>query len=50
MARLSNDPNRLATTSATITAPIVPTIAPDQVLFGLTAGINFGPPKARPAK
>ncbi len=31
-------------------APSVPAMAPDQVFFGLTAGISFGPPKARPAK
>ena len=35
---------------ATITAPSVPPIAPDQVFFGLTAGQSFGPPIARPAK
>ena len=35
---------------ATIMAPSAPAIAPDQVFFGLTAGISFGPPKARPAK
>ena len=31
-------------------APSAPATAPDQVFFGLTAGISFGPPKARPAK
>ena len=36
--------------TATITAPSVPPMAPDQVFFGLTAGISFGPPNARPAK
>src|SRR5215813_3430809 len=50
IATVLNDPIRLATSSPTIMAPAVPAIAPDQVFFGLTTGINFGPPKARPAK
>ena len=45
-----NAPKKLATRTATIMAPSVPATAPDQVFFGLTAGISFGPPKARPAK
>ena len=32
------------------TAPSAPAMAPAQVFFGLTAGANFGPPIARPAK
>ncbi len=45
-----NDPKYAATKTATIIAPSAPAIAPDQVFFGLIAGSNFGPPKARPAK
>ncbi len=29
---------------------MVPPSAPDQVFFGLTRGMSFGPPSARPAK
>ena len=50
IATLLNDPNGLAIMGATTMAPIVPVTAPDHVFFGLTAGSNFGPPKARPAK
>ena len=40
-----DDPKSRATSSAAIMAPAVPAIAPDQVFFGLTAGISFGPPR-----
>ncbi len=39
-----------ATTTPPTTPATVPPIAPDQVLFGLTRGISFGPPTARPTK